>query len=431
MLGGLSLHTPGSGALDSHLDNYLFVTIAGVSAAVYFGAVWLVLHRPPPRGTVWVVLAVAAIMRAVLIPVSPFLSSDINRYVWDGMVQNAGINPYRYIPADPALAPLRDQAVFPHINRANYAPTIYPPAAQVIFAITARVWPTVTGMKSVMVGCEVLAVLCLLRLLAAAGLPPERILIYAWNPLPLWAFAGNGHIDAAAAGFLALALLLRVRHRDGWAGVALGAAVATKMLPLVAGPALWRRGGGWRLVAAGAVTVIALYIPYLGIGWKVFGFLGGYGAEEGLDNGSGLWLLAGLRHLGPLPGFAVPLYGVLVMASLAGLAAWIAFIRRPDDAVAICGSAGVLMAATSFALSLHYPWYFGWLAVPAVLAPYRVVVWLSAAPVLLYLDPPGDRWFTWPSVVFVPAILLALADLRSARLLPRLKETPDVNNHAV
>ena len=34
----------------------------------------------------------------------PFLSSDIYRYVWDGRVQAAGINPYAYVPADAALA---------------------------------------------------------------------------------------------------------------------------------------------------------------------------------------------------------------------------------------------------------------------------------------------------------------------------------------
>ena len=133
-------------------------------------------------------------------------------------MQAAGINPYRYLPADPALPSLRDDCVYPRINRAEYAPTIYPPAAQMVFAAVGLVWSSVTGVKAAMVGFEVLAVVCLLRLLAARRLPAERVLIYAWNPLPVWAFAGNGHVDAVAIGLLALALLLRVRQRDGWAG---------------------------------------------------------------------------------------------------------------------------------------------------------------------------------------------------------------------
>ena len=68
----------------------------------------------------------------------PFLSTDIFRYVWDGQVQAAGINPYRYVPAAPELAPLRDAMVYPNINRADYAPTIYPPAAQMFFLAVTR-----------------------------------------------------------------------------------------------------------------------------------------------------------------------------------------------------------------------------------------------------------------------------------------------------
>lgn len=81
----------------------------------------------------------------------PFLSSDIYRYVWDGRVLAAGINPYRYIPTDPHLAALRDAKVFPEINRANYAPTIYPPAAEAIFFAVVRIGGSVTVMKAAMV----------------------------------------------------------------------------------------------------------------------------------------------------------------------------------------------------------------------------------------------------------------------------------------
>ncbi|WP_428485120.1 glycosyltransferase 87 family protein [Rhodopila sp.] len=418
-LGAMSLHVPGTREL-SIRDNMWFVIIAGISLAVYLLAVWLVLHRPAPRHTVWVVLLVAAALRLPLIPVLPFLSSDVNRYVWDGMVQVDGINPYRYIPADPALVPLRDQAVYPHVNRAEYAPTIYPPAAQAIFAATALLWPSVTGVKIVMVGFEVLAVVCLLRLLAAARLPAERVLIYVWNPLPVWAFASDGHIDAATVGFVSLALLLRTRRRDGFAGIVMGAAIATKFLPAVVAPALWRRGARWRLAICCALTVAVLFALYSSVGWRMFGFLRGYGAEEGMTDGSGIWLLAGLARAVPLPAIAVPLYWTAVLGLLAGLAGWLAFIRRPDDPVALCGAAAILMAVVTFAISPHYPWYFAWLAVPAVLAPYRALVWLAASPILFYLDTFGDR-FIWPSVVFVPTLLLALADLRPSCVAAPIK----------
>lgn len=409
MLAGLSLHTPGMGIVGTPEAKIKFVILLCVSGAIYLGAVILVLNRHGTDGrarALWLVLAVAVALRLPLIFLQPFLSSDIYRYVWDGRVQMAGINPYRYIPDAPALASLRDEAIFPHIARADYAPTIYPPTAQIIFAFVGMIWPSVTGMKMAMFAFEGLAVFCLLGLLKAAGLPAERVLVYAWNPLPVWAFGGNGHVDAAACGLVALALLLRVRRFDSWAGVALAAAMLTKFLPVVIAPVLWSRRGGWRLAIAALATVVGLYALYIGVGWRVFGYLGGYGAEEGLDNGTGVWLLAGLAHLGDLPAVASKVYFVLLAALLAALGCWFAFRRRPDEAVSICAAAGVMMAVLTFGISPHYPWYFAWLAVPCVLAPTPAVVWLATAPVLMYLDTYGDRFF-WPSVIYVPALLLA------------------------
>jgi alpha-1,6-mannosyltransferase len=138
-----------------------------VSAVVYFGAVRLILRNAWPCGTVWIVLGVAVALRMLLLTVPPTLSSDIYRYVWDGRVQANGINPYRYIPADPALASLRDAVIYPQINRADYARTIYPPFAQMAFAAVGRIWDSVMGMRLAMLGFEALGIICLLRLLAA------------------------------------------------------------------------------------------------------------------------------------------------------------------------------------------------------------------------------------------------------------------------
>jgi alpha-1,6-mannosyltransferase len=421
-MAALSLHVPGALGVGSIALKTRFVVITGVSAAVYLAAVWTVTHRFGPRRGVWVVLLVAAALRLPLIVSPAFLSTDINRYVWDGRVQAIGVNPYRYLPADPALASLRDSTVYPRINRAAYAPTIYPPFAETVFAAVGFMWSNVIGVKATMVGFEILAMVCLLRLLAAAQLPAERVLIYAWNPLPVWAFAGNGHIDAVVIGMVAAALLLRVRHRDGWAGVALGLAILTKFLPAVVAPALWRPRAPWHSAVAAVITIVVLYLLYSSVGWHVFGFLRGYGDEEGYASGAGFWLLAGLSRVMTLPPFAALLYKAAVVAALAGLAAWFAVVRRPDDPVAICGAAGIMMAALMFGISPHYPWYFAWLSVPCVLAPMPAVVWLSAAPILMYLDTFGDR-FVWPSVVYGPAILLAAGCLRTSHTAAPIKGT--------
>lgn len=422
-IAGASLHVPGALGVGSPVLKTEWVVIASCAAAVYLLAAALAVRGPPVRRNVWVVLLIAAAIRVPPLIAPPFLSTDVYRYVWDGRVQAAGINPYRYIPGAPALMFLRDATVFPRINRANYAPTIYPPAAQMIFGLVARIWSSTTGVKLEMLAFEAVAVFCLLRLLALARLPAERVLIYAWNPLPAWAFAGNGHIDAAAIGLIALALLLRATRRNGWAGAAIGAAIATKFLPAVVAPVLWRRHLGWRSAAAALAVVIGVYALYSSAGLRVFGFLGGYGSEEGLESGSGLWLLAWIEHLTAttLPAFATSLYIAVAALMLAALGAWFAFVRRPDDPVSLCAAAGVMMAVLTFAISPHYPWYFAWLTLPAVLAPNPALIWFGTAPILLYLETQGDR-FAWPSVIYVPVILLALARLPWPRAAQPVKE---------
>src|SRR5207245_218735 len=169
--------------------------------------------------------------------------------LWDGRVQSAGINPYRYVPADPALASLRDEDIYPNINRAEYAPTIYPPVAQMIFLLVTRIQETATAIKLAMLGFEAVAIGAILAVLRADGLPPERVLIYAWHPLPIWEFSGAGHVDAAAIAFLCLALLAATRERPVTAGAALALATLVKPFALVIAPELWKKWD-WRMPAA-------------------------------------------------------------------------------------------------------------------------------------------------------------------------------------
>ena len=70
-------------------------------------------HGPDQRGALIVILAGAVLMRLALLFTEPYLSTDIYRYVWDGRVQAAGIDPYQYPPAAKALVGLRDPALWP------------------------------------------------------------------------------------------------------------------------------------------------------------------------------------------------------------------------------------------------------------------------------------------------------------------------------
>ena len=383
------------------------VILLCISGLVYFAAVALVLRNPWPKWTVWLVLGTAAALRLMLLAVPPMLTTDIYRYVWDGRVQAQNISPYRYIPADPALAALRDR-------------TVYPPVAEMVFALAGRLWDDVNSFRLVALAFEALGIGSLPLLLPLAGLPRERILIYAWNPLAVWSFASDRHVDAIAVGFVGLALLLRARHKDGWAGAALSTAVMAKFLPIVVAPALLRGGRFWRPAFAGLAVILLGYAIYSGAGRHVLGFLPGYGAEEGLDSGQGFWLLAGLGDILPLPRSASLLYAGLTILVFAATS--IALLRRAppeNNAQRLCRDAGLLIGIALFAISPHYHWYFAWAALPAVVAHSPALLWLATAPLVLIIDPIGHSQFLWPSLIYVPAAALLLLELCRQRALPR------------
>ncbi len=399
-----------------------FIALTCLQGLVYLTATSILLSCRPGL-SIFFILGIAMILRLIVVGTDPFLSTDIYRYIWDGWVQAAGINPYQFIPADPHLAFLRDTAVFPHINRANYAPTIYPPAAQICFLVTSALvkllhLPPVLGMKLAILGFEAAAMWAMILVLDTAGLPRARILIYAWNPVTLWEFAGSGHVDAITICAIAFALLAGCRSRHGLAGALLGLAVLTKFLPLVLAPALWRRWD-WKFPTALCATIIILYLPYLGVGAAVFGFLGGYTAQEGIDSGHGVYVLDLVALMTPVSASAAKIYLAALGFLLAVTGLIIVWRQRklqPGPALSrqICIGALLLSCALMAGLGPHYPWYYPFLLLPACVVPNPAALYLVTASTLLYLNP-GHTDPLWPAIVFIPAALLALGQILLVR----------------
>src|SRR5207249_1441466 len=117
------------------------------------------------------------------------------------------------------------------------------------------------------------------------------------------------------------------RRRDGLSGLFLAGATLTKLYPAVLLPALYRRWS-WAMPAVFAAMIIVGYLPFIGVGWRVFGFLPGYAGEEGFDAcGTGFYLLGLLRHLPLLAELSGPAYAIGAFAILIALGASIASIR--------------------------------------------------------------------------------------------------------
>jgi hypothetical protein len=259
------------------------------------------------------------------------LSEDLYRYLWDGRLVAHGINPYARAPDDPALAGFQDD-LFHRLNHPA-VPTIYPPAAQLLFAAAAALGATPLAWKTVLFLLETALLAALITLLVRRGLPPERLLLYYWNPLVIVECYGSGHLDLAAAALLLVAICLQETGRRLPAGVAFGTAIITKWIPVLLIPALIRRRA-WGLLAAAALLVALSYAPFLHAGPRLWEGLRVY-ARHWEFNGPLYALLRRFFHTGDPP--RLILAGGLALATVviawrarslsgAALATWVAFL---------------------------------------------------------------------------------------------------------
>jgi len=216
------------GALDSPHAILWFLAGAGVMLIGFYVALRFPGHNP------WVFWGTAVGTRLLLLwQVS---GADIYRYVWEGRVLLAGRNPYLYAPDSPLLEPLRD-GVWSSVQHKTFS-AIYPPLAEWVFAAIAAVWAAPIFFRILFLLADV-AVVTLL----AGRFTQWRALIYAWNPLVIYSFAGGGHYDALFVLVLVLAWFAWMDQKFLAAITWLGTAVAIKWLalPLLA----W---AGWQLV---------------------------------------------------------------------------------------------------------------------------------------------------------------------------------------
>jgi len=320
------------------------------------------LVRAAPRRLVLAVLAAGAVALAVAgFGRPPQLSDDLYRYAWDGRVQAAGIDPYRYTPVAPALTRLRDDWLFPDpagcavpptkpsCTRINYrnAYTVYPPVGEAWFALVhylpgfdrerhLQLWADVASLG--LVGL-------LVPMLRAAGRSPGWAALYAWSPMAGIDVATDAHIDVVAALLGIAGLHLAMRSRAGAAGGLLGAAVAVKLYPALLLPAVLRRHPA-RVLSVAAGLVALSYVPHLvAVGPGVIGFLPHYLSIEGYSSGARFLLLGALG----LTGTAATVAAGIVMASVLGLG-WRS--RAAPTRVALWTFGVALLVATPV-----QPWY--------------------------------------------------------------------------
>ncbi|HSF17804.1 MAG TPA: hypothetical protein VLK65_19855 [Vicinamibacteria bacterium] len=381
-----------------------------LSLYLAMGLPWLlasyhvVRHNQGRAGSLGLVFFLALSMRASFLFTEPVLSDDIYRYLWDGRVAHAGINPYRYAPEAPELALLRNED-YGGINNKDI-PTIYPPLMQVAFFAVTSASESVLAMKAFFVVVDVALLGVLIGILRAASLNPERVLVYAWSPLAIVEIAGSGHNDVLGALFLMAALAAlgggKERRAPAWMTLSgLAKLVGFAVLPLLA-----RQVKKASFIAV-PLLVLAFSLPYASAGRLAFRGLREYGLRwRGNDS---------LFHV--LYAVTGSLEAAKLMAALVVvlLVATLVFKRTPPRTSAYWTVGAVLLLSP-----IVHPWYLLWIAPFLCLRPSPAWMFLSLSVGLsyhsAYLAEPGRAWedIVWvKGLEYGPFFFLALMNAKA------------------
>ncbi len=421
---------------------------------VYLGAMYVMSRvRPRPNDWLWVIV-VAFVARVLLIPATPTSSDDIYRYLWEGLVQLHGYNPFSITPIDPLLEPLREQypIAFSRMNH-QYSATIYGPVAQGAFALAGTVAPqSVIAWKVLLLSFEALVVMVMLLwgrtdsvvtkvcgtiscevslreeepVLSAdeATIQTENsghftfmLLAYLWCPLLVFETYEAGHLDLLGVGFLVIAWCLQ--GRLWWASaLALGCSIGVKYYwPVLVLPLLLKHlHSPYRKFAYVLISIalpVALFVPYRG-------GLGGLQvvATRYLSRWRTGSPFAVIEYIWPGPWWA--LVG-LVMVCCFLLACYVASRSRTPRwrEVQLALGMGILFSPAVF------PWYLVWL-VPG-LAYRRGLTWIACVGLAVvwheakYTELSTGEW-SHNSYIVMPVMLVMLG-LLACELWSWMRET--------
>lgn len=348
--------------------------------------------------------ALGIVLRAALLFSLPGLSDDFYRFLWDGRLLAAGIDPFAHPPAyfieNQIAVPGLTPELFARLNSPDYF-SVYPPVCQAVFASAAWFfpqsdWGTVAAMKLFLLACEIGTIVLLKKNWGnTSGSQPA--VWYSLNPLLILEIVGNCHFEGAMICFLVAGLAaLRCGH---WRAGAVWWALATaaKLLPPLFLPLVWRwlgwRRGLYFTLIFGAATALFFspllrpeVLAHIGASLRLY-------FRQFEFNASMYYLV---KHAGAL--FTEKEIGRTAGPLLGGLTAlfvcWLAWRRVRRGAPAENLQSAICLAASVYlfnATTVH-PWY---VAVPLTLSlgtRWRFPLVWSGLAVLSYSHYAGGGY---------------------------------------
>lgn len=223
-------------------------------------------------------LGFSILFRLIFLFSIPALSDDFYRFIWDGLLWHEGIHPFSHAPSwfmQPGneVAALTPE-LFDNLNSKEYY-TVYPPLHQLVFWLSTfsydgNVLQAIVPMRLVLAVVDLLFIFFLTKVKGNDGSWSGFVSLYALNPLVIIETTGNLHFEGMMTFFLIAAVYLLSNKKIGKGSLSLAAAVATKLTPLIAGPALMLAAGRktwWKIVLLTFLFCLLFFLPVFGPAW--------------------------------------------------------------------------------------------------------------------------------------------------------------------
>jgi alpha-1,6-mannosyltransferase len=222
------------------------------------------------------IIAVALLFRLSLFLMTPNLTDDYFRYIWDGLLVTKWINPYILNPMQLIALPHDISGIslplYEHLNSPEYY-SVYPPVCQYIFGFSVKlggndITANVLLFRLLILLFEYGSLVLIYKISKLLKAPASSISIYALNPLVIIELTGNLHAEAFMIFFILLAFYLLIKGRQIYSAVAFGVAVGVKLIPLILLPLLIIKLGpskSLRYCSISAATVLLLFLPFFNI----------------------------------------------------------------------------------------------------------------------------------------------------------------------
>lgn len=217
------------------------------------------------------IIVISIVARLVLFFGLPNLSDDFYRFIWDGWLLDAGINPFQHIPEyyTTQLTKVNGltNELYQLLNSKAYF-TVYPPISQLIFWLSVKLNPTssifgsVIIIRSIILLFEIGSLYLIYKILELRKKPFSQLSIYALNPLVILELTGNLHFEGIMLFFLLLSIYLFYRGKNTPSAIAIAASIAAKLTPLMLLPVFIKKTSGFfKYYTVTGLGLIILFLP--------------------------------------------------------------------------------------------------------------------------------------------------------------------------